>query len=642
MILHFSLYSGVLMNSENGHSLQNHDTKVTGNTDGICVLENVLVKTADRSTLIEVDHAFKAPAINDQWDLSSFINRKGSAPSIGLIQQTSANTSTKSTYVGSQNIILPKRKSSFDPEPLEKVAKSSVTPSINRKTLSTSTPVIQPTNGAIINTTSIDISNQKKLTLKRKTSELVQEIDKSTVLQATTSSGNLQTQKKVTTNNDTKARAIDRPDDEQRAMPTLTTEIKSNKVSDKMMASSSTASLSSATTSNNNDPNIEKNYNIAQIFFHYPSDSENDIRDFLFINTYKNHSEYTCTKHAWAKVTVHILTVLLQRVADVRHILHDNESYYNKLLLITGLYVKQYAEKLMFGMAVNPNAEGCNKEQANPANIVCSIETNTEFNCITLTLKNHGIEAEFNIFVRKLNAKIIIMVNRYYQSLQRYYLLEPERNIVVLEHQIPPYFHVALKSDRTDIKSNLNRLSICLGNDKKNLLKCHIRQCSGVLMDEKQLKEIWGRIIVDMAVDMLSKIFAINLSSNTTALQFVHTSYGRSFDMTGLFDVFSSRGEAKGVHGHYGRYKKEIGKTIIKLRAPGQFRQPLRGILNVYIDDDSEGLVTMDMYDLVVNQEKSIMRQFITDLKLIYIPLIDALFEEYINGYVIPAANYFH
>lgn len=347
------------------------------------------------------------------------------------------------------------------------------------------------------------------------------------------------------------------------------------------------------------------------------------------------------TQTLWARFSVHFLVEILHRICRTkRRQIADQfnlpkNSPFSKKIVIDGLYDIIYQNKRTNRLAIRRKAQ-IEITEISVANITCHIYSNRARNIVTIDLYNEGT-TNFELFYKELQANIRIILSSYFEKILNYVLFEPRTEILNFSKQDPSIYDDGVKTEQNDIRKDLISFKHDVTPQQLNCLETFLQKVdSAINLDQHnmEIRKIWAQLCIDFTLDILTKIFGFKLGANERALKFSDSNYSKTFDVTGVFDVFYRR--AQYATNNAGVLFKEMKKTLNALMTHGQpFDRPLRAIFHIWTDSTNYNAIIIDIYNLRQVRRYDPMNNFWNEFRIRVTPLINDYFEKLMDDYII-------
>lgn len=212
-------------------------------------------------------------------------------------------------------------------------------------------------------------------------------------------------------------------------------------------------------------------------------------------------------------------------------------------------------------IAINPNAI-LTIESYVPTDILCLIYAEPNYHTVQMIFHNLLDESQwFDYFFSNLQQCIQLVLHKYFIKMKEYYILEPTRNLNLIDRQVAPVVGTGeLKFGATNIKRDKTCITYAIKDAQLRNLELYLQDKDATInlnVHRTAITKIWAKLSINFITDLLTKLFALTLNENTHKLQFPWNDFSRSFDAVGIFDVYRNRSQIRG----FGQQKKSYPLT---------------------------------------------------------------------------------
>lgn len=337
-------------------------------------------------------------------------------------------------------------------------------------------------------------------------------------------------------------------------------------------------------------------------------------------------------KKEWARFSVHFLIGILQQICRAKRLYNNGQSNvtpFSQKLLIDGLYDKTYHLKQTVCLAAKRNVQ-LEVIDISPVDIMCHVHVNDTHDMIHLDIHDNGAK-NIDLFCGELIDCIPAILSENFERILNYVLFEPRAELLEYSNEDLDLLDDGLKTVPAMTATLRHGVSV---NQLANLEQFLNKWEMPVKLEQKsvELHKIWARCCIDFVLDIMTKTFALKLDQNDWPVQFADSDYSKSFDVSGIYDVFYRRAQNNAGTNHAGFLFKEKKKTLNALSEEGErLDNPLRAIFHVRADTENYGTVHIDIYNLRAIRRGDPMANFVKQFKSRLTKLIVAYFEKMLD-----------
>lgn len=345
----------------------------------------------------------------------------------------------------------------------------------------------------------------------------------------------------------------------------------------------------------------------------------------------------------WARFSIHFILEILQRICRTKR-RQDADKFnlprntpYSKKIFIDGLYDMIYQNKRTTRLATHRNAQ-IEITEISRANITCHIHSNQPYDAIVIDIYDCGSK-NIDAFFGELKTNLRGILSTYFSKILNYVLFEPRTELLDFSNENPTVYESGVRTQQSDILKDMISFKHSATEDQlKHLEKFLQKWDSSLNLNQHgwEIHKIWSQLAIDFVLDILTKVFAFKLDVNNRPLQFADSNYSKTFDVTGIYDVFYRRAQYAIGTNRVGILSKEMKKTINALVTHGEpFERPLRAIFHIWADTTNYGTILIDIYNLREVRRYDPMNNFWNEFKIRVTPLIHVYFEKLMDDYIV-------
>jgi hypothetical protein len=354
----------------------------------------------------------------------------------------------------------------------------------------------------------------------------------------------------------------------------------------------------------------------------------------------------------WCTIYMHMIEIIFERICDCQRLTDkSNEFMVNtpmgKQILIYSLYNNLYDSFDFISLALF----GKTKIKSNISNISRAnilVKINTDDNHSKIKVEFYEKECHYETFYSIMEGQLNNLLTVFWKRLDQYYILMEMKEILVID-QLPDVNKVYLLGDVLQIVAKRSRISYII--DEK-ILKCftnYLKKFDNLIdydAKKNEINLILIRVISRVIVDILTKIYSFNLSSNLFDLsEYINANDALfTYSATGVYDLLHRRGCQRVGPNNCGEYSKQLKVTRAMLNnkdsKPKILETPLRIVLNCRYDTNAPSLMEIDCYNLNVRQKYDKFQSFCNDFQLRIKRLIDDFVDRLDRNYIVLNENF--
>lgn len=349
----------------------------------------------------------------------------------------------------------------------------------------------------------------------------------------------------------------------------------------------------------------------------------------------------------WSVLFVHMTVEMLSRICKVHRLRSDELVFENllknsvksKFILIEELFNENYniERNELLGiqrLAINPGSY-FPIESRYKSTIMCHIYANVDCNEINIDFYNSSDINEFNMFFFALRTNIESIIAAYFKKIHFFHLYDECKEHTFMNTLITNQFDIGVVKDPCEIELYQESVRYLMNENQLRILEIFIQKFYpeiDLIDNPVKVCELWVEFTSGFIIDILTKVFAIELKKNYHELKFSDKEI--SFDITCSHDIITNRSQYNGgLHSRYGRLSKEVRQTVVALRSGLPFERQLRAILHIK-SDVTNRLITITFYNLL-GPTSHPMNIFLKQFKSTFKKLLENYYEKLLGGYLV-------